>query len=104
MKKELVTVLIPIHRDEPSELEKISLQQTLTVLHKYPITFMTREGVNTAWYEEFCRGKATVYFERFKWNGYIEFTELLTGPKFYERFLALRVSSHLSPGCFCVSR
>jgi len=88
MKKELVTVVIPIHLDELPELEKVSLAQTLRLLNKYPITFMTKKGVNTAWYEEFCKGKATIKFEEFTWNGFNEFGELMTSAKFYARFRA----------------
>ena len=58
MKKELVTVVIPIRLEELPELEKVSLEQTLRILNKYTITFMTQQGLNTAWYQEFCRGKA----------------------------------------------
>jgi len=72
--------------EEPPELEKISLAQTLRVLGKYPITFMTRRGLNTKWYQEYCRGKATVEFEEFTWNGIDEFSQLMTSPKFYGRF------------------
>lgn len=87
MKTALVTILIPIYLEEPTELEKISLTQTLTVLNKYPITFMTPEGLDTSWYENFCQGKATIYFERFKWKGIEQFGVLQSTPAFYERFL-----------------
>jgi hypothetical protein len=83
--KKLVTVIIPIHLEEPSELEKVSLTQTLTVLNKFPITFMTKEGINTSWYEEFCKGKATIHFERFKWQGAFEFSKLMINHEFYGR-------------------
>ena len=82
MKKKVV-IVIPIHQDEPSKFEKVSLAQTLSVLGKRPITFQTKEGVNTQWYEDFCRGKATVTFERFKWNGAQEYNNLLALPEFY---------------------
>jgi Protein of unknown function (DUF5672) len=88
MKKELVTVVIPIRLEELPELEKVSLEQTLRILNKYTITFMTQQGLNTAWYQEFCRGKATVKFEEFKWNGFNEFGELMTSANFYGRFRA----------------
>lgn len=86
----LVTVVIPIHMPEPTALEKISLAQTLKVLHKYPITFQAKEGLDTTWYENFCAGKATVRFERFKWNGFREYTDLMLSPKFYQRFTAYK--------------
>ncbi|OGX90520.1 DUF5672 family protein [Hymenobacter coccineus] len=87
MDKKLVTVVIPIHLEEPLALEKISLAQTLAVLNQYPITFMTPTWLDVSWYEEFCQGKATVHFERFDWRGHEAHGELLTNSVFYERFL-----------------
>jgi len=84
----LVTVVIPIHKEEPSELEKISLAQTLAVLHKYHITFMAPTWLDTSWYEAYCEGKAQVFFERFEWRGWQAFAELMIAPVFYHRFLA----------------
>ena len=85
MKKQ-VTVIIPIHLEEPSELEKVSLSQTLAMLHKFPITFQAKEGLNTKWYEDFCKGKAEIHFERFKWSGFQQYTELVMSREFYARF------------------
>jgi len=87
MEKALVTVLVPIYLEEPSALEKISLTQTLRVLNKYPITFMAPQELNTSWYENFCKDKATIYFERFHWKGIEQFSVLQSTPLFYERFL-----------------
>ncbi|HEX8504880.1 MAG TPA: DUF5672 family protein [Hymenobacter sp.] len=87
MKTALVTVVIPIYQEKPSELEIISLDQTLAVLHEYPITFMTPTRLDVAWYEDYCRGKATVYFERFEWSGYVAFNDMMVAPAFYQRFL-----------------
>lgn len=86
MKKQVV-VIIPIHLEEPSELEKVSLTQTLTVLNKFPIAFQAKEGLNTKWYEDFCKGKADVKFERFKWTGFQQYTQLVMSKEFYGRFL-----------------
>lgn len=90
VKKELVTIVIPIHKTEPSDLEKISLGQTLKVLNKYPITFQATEGLDVSWYENFCAGKATIRFERFEWNGFKEYTDLMLNPEFYWRFTNYR--------------
>jgi len=87
MAQALVTVVIPIHLEKPSELETISLAQTLAVLGRYPLTFMAPLGLDTSWYEDYCRGKATVYIERFQWKGRDEYCALLTSAKFYHRFL-----------------
>lgn len=85
--KKLVTVLIPIHKEIPSELEKISLAQTLRVLNRYPITFQVKGDLNVKWYEDFCEGKAEIVFERFEWNGLQEYINLMISPEFYLRFL-----------------
>ena len=85
--RELVTVVIPIHLEEPPELEKISLAQTLKVLNKYPITFQAPYGLNTSWYENYCEGKAEIHIERFNWKGFVAYSLLQADPKFYERFL-----------------
>lgn len=88
MSKSLVTVVIPIITERPTALELISLDQTLQVLGKYPITFMARAELDTTWYEDYCRGKATVYIERFAWSGYKTFVGLMMSSLFYKRFQA----------------
>ena len=88
MHKQLVTVVVPIHLEEPTELEKISLRQILAVLHRHPLTFMAPKTLNTAWYEEFCLEKATVRFERFDWHGFNGYSELMLDPALYRRFRA----------------
>ena len=85
--QELVTVVIPIHREEPSELEKISLAQILAVLHRHPITFMAPYGLTTTWYENFCRGKAQIRIECFQWKGHEAYGMLMASHTFFERFL-----------------
>lgn len=83
-----VTIVIPIYKPEPSELEKISLAQTLAVLSKHPITFMAPTDLDTSWYEKYCAGKAQVFVERFAWQGWQAYSDLMMSPAFYQRFLA----------------
>ncbi|MGI4884701.1 MAG: DUF5672 family protein [Janthinobacterium lividum] len=87
MEKALATIVIPLRLPEPSALEKVSLDQTIAVLRRYPITFMAPTGLDTAWYEDYCRGKIAASVERFSWQGFEEFTKLLLSATFYERFL-----------------
>ena len=87
VEKSLVTIVIPIHKEEPSELEKISLAQALNVLPQYHITFMAPTWLDTSWYEAFCKDKAQIFFERFEWRGWQAFAELMVAPVFYQRFL-----------------
>jgi hypothetical protein len=90
MVEQIVTVVIPTHLPEPTLLNQISLAQTLKVLGQHPITFVVPEGLDTRWYEEFCRGKAEISFERFSWEGHREFSRLMLSPDFYDRFLSYR--------------
>jgi hypothetical protein len=89
-KKHLVTVVVHAHLPEPEPLEKISLGQTLDVLGAHPITFVVPEGLDTRWYEDFCRGRASVRFLRFAWSGLDEYARMMLGPGFYARFHAYR--------------
>ena len=87
MEKNTVVIVIPIHREEPTELEKISLQQTLAVLHNYPIVFQAPLVLETAWYINFCKGKADVSVVRFDWHGHEAYSVLHTSEMFYRQFL-----------------
>ena len=88
MKKELVTVVIPIRLEELPELEKVSLEQTLRVLNKYTITFMTQQGLQHGLVSGILSRESHRKFEEFKWDGFNEFGELMTSAKFYGRFRA----------------
>lgn len=88
MKQVSVTVVIPIYKEQPSELEIVSLDQTLAVLGHYPIAFMASEDLDTTWYQEHCRGKAAVRIERFAWEGYQGYVNLMIAPEYYRRFQA----------------
>ena len=82
-----VTVIVPTHLPEPDAMGKVSLAQTLSVLHRHVITFVVPVGLDVRWYEDFCRGKAEVRFERFEWHGFFEYSRLMLNPAFYRRFL-----------------
>lgn len=82
-----ISVVIPTHRAIPEEKEIISLQQCLKVLNGYPITFVVPTHLDTTWYEDYCRGQAPVFIERFQWSGHREHSLLLLSSDFYKRFL-----------------
>ncbi len=88
MEKEKAVVIIPIHQPEPAPLEKISLQQTFTLLHPHPIIFMAPLALDTAWYEAFHVNGKKATIERFDWHGYVAYSTLQTKSFFYQRFLA----------------
>ena len=87
MNTQKVVVIIPVHLPEPSEIEKISLAQTLSILHNYPIIFMAPVTVDTSWYIHFCGDKKDVSIEHFDWYGYEAYSMLQTKSFFYKRFL-----------------
>lgn len=85
--QQLVTVVVPTHLPEPTALGKVSLAQTLSVLGRHPITFVVPDTLDVSWYEDFCRGKADIHFQRIAWRGIDEFGELMLSPQFFERFV-----------------
>ena len=90
MEKKEVVVIIPVHQKEPAPLEKISLQQTFTVLRKYPLVFMAPVQLDTSWYEALSINGKRATIERFDWNGYDAYSTLQTRSFFYHRFLAYK--------------
>ncbi len=88
MKNNRAVIVVPLQTSEPTEFEKISLTQTITVLHRYTIVFMAPEKLDTSWYINFCRkNNKEARVERFNWNGYEAYSILQTKPFFYKRFL-----------------
>jgi hypothetical protein len=85
MDKKLVTVTIPIYKEEPSRLEIFSLQQCLRILGNYPITFIAPNELNISWYEDNCKG-VPVTFERFDSGGFEKYNRMLLSSAFYARF------------------
>ena len=81
-----VVVVIPIHREEPSDIEKIGLCQALKVFKNYPIVFQTSRGLNTAWYKKFCQDKVPVEFRESPFNSFSEYNTVLHDPAFFASF------------------
>ena len=82
-----VVIVIPVHMPEPTAPEKISLSQTLSVLHKHPIVLMAPLLLDVSWYLDYCSNKSNVTVERFDWYGYEAYSMLQTKSFFYKRFL-----------------
>lgn len=87
MQQELVVITIPVRYEQPPALEKISLDQTLAVLHQYPVVFIANGDLDTTWYENYCQGKVRASVERFVWDGFVGFSKLQLSDEFYRRFL-----------------
>lgn len=78
-----VAVVVPTHKEELNELEKISLAQCRKVLGRYPLIFAIPEGKNFSWIPE---GSRVVHFPHLG-LGTDHYNILLMTPQFYEPFL-----------------
>jgi len=76
-------VVIPTHKEELNELEKISLAQCRKVLGKYPIIFAIPEGKDFAWIPQ----DSQVIHMPHLGQGINHYNILLMTPQFYEPFL-----------------
>ena len=78
-----VAVVIPTHKEQLDELEKISLAQCYKVLGHYPIIFAIPEGKDFAWIPE---GRQVIHLP-YLGGGTNQYNILLKSPQFYEPFL-----------------
>jgi len=65
MFKNLVSVVIPIYKEIPNELEIISLKQCCKVLGHYPNRLIAPFKLNTEYYEKICCNIKDLVVERF---------------------------------------
>ena len=79
-----VAVVIPNHKEELDDLEKISLAQVRKVLKNYPMIFVGPEGKNFSYLEP---GEMLVQFHPQYFKDVIAYSQLLLQPFFYEPFL-----------------
>ena len=79
-----VAVVIPNHKEELDDLEKISLVQVRKVLKNYPIIFIGPEGKNFSYLEP---GDPIVYFPKEYFQTLRGYNNLSISPLFYEPFL-----------------
>lgn len=78
-----VAVVIPTHKEELDDLEKISLAQCRKVLGHYPIIYVIPEGKNFSWIPE---GSQIIHMPHLG-KGFDHYNTLLKSPQFYEPFL-----------------
>ena len=76
-----VAVVIPNHKEELDDLEKISLAQVRKVLGHYPIIFVGPEGKNFSYLEP---GEMLVQFHSQYFQSVETYSQLLLQPFFYE--------------------
>ena len=80
-----VAVVIPNHKEELDELEKISLAQCRKVLGRYPIVFAAPEGKKFSYLEP---GDLTVQFPKEYFQTLRGYNIFSMSPTFYEPFLS----------------
>lgn len=78
-----VAVVIPNHKEELNELEKISLAQCRKILGKYPIIFALPAGKKFSYLEQ---GDKVIYFPPQCFQTVEAYNVLMMSPFFYEAF------------------
>ena len=78
-----VAVVIPVYREELTDLEKISLTQCKKVLGRYPLIFVAPEGKNFSY---FTAGDAVANFPAEYFQSTQTYSQLMISPQFYETF------------------
>jgi len=81
----LVIIGIPIYKMTLNELEKISLQQVVRILGRYPITFIVPESLLFNYGQEFSKFKVERFPDKYFQNT-SSYSQLLLTKEFYERF------------------
>lgn len=81
-----VTVVIPVYKEVPDELEKISLRQIMSILNGYRIAIVAPNDIDLSFYKRLgIKEYVTLSPE---WFLSVEsYSELCISPKFYELFL-----------------
>jgi len=87
MQKELVTILIPIYKEELSPDEYTSLRQCLSVLSKYPITLVCPKSLNLDKYFAEYADFTIEAFDNDFFKSIDGYNKLMMSKQFYHRFL-----------------
>lgn len=92
MNLKLVTVVIPIYKEDMSEFECLSFRQCLHVLRDYEITIMTYQELSLANYLKICSDYSKLinveYFNCSYFQSVADYNKLMLSKMFYERFSA----------------
>lgn len=85
MKK--ICIIVPVYKQTLNLFEKISLQQLLKVLGKYPIYFIQPDTIEINYKELNNRKYNTRKFNKWYFQNTETYSELMLSPFFYENFL-----------------
>jgi Protein of unknown function (DUF5672) len=95
-----VCILIIIHKEQPSEFEKISILQCAKILNKRDIYFICPEGFNGEIYRSLAPS-AVFHFIDPKWQkNYSMFNRMKVLPFIYERFRQYKYVLFYEPDAF----
>lgn len=82
-----VVVVIPIHSQNPSDLELISFQQCFKVLHKHDIKVIAPEGLSLVEYRKVVKDFDVIFIDKI-WQSSIEmYNKLKVSQFFYHLFM-----------------
>lgn len=86
----LVSIVIPVYKIQPSKNEYKSFRQCLKILNKYPIILVCPISLDVNFYINLAlKENANIYIERFKdsfFENVISYNNLLLSLSFYNRF------------------
>lgn len=89
MHSNLVSVIIPIYKQQLDANELISLKQCLKVLKKYPIIFIGPGNLDTTAYQNICDDASfkLITFPDFYFSNIAGYNQLMLSPVLYKTFL-----------------
>lgn len=89
----LVAVTIPVYKKDPNKFERISLEQALKVLGKYPIRFVVPIDLDVSYYQKATQNFPDVEFVKFE-NSFFKdingYNQLMLNLDFYRTFEAYK--------------
>jgi hypothetical protein len=86
MKSKKVVVVIPVHLEDPTETEIISLNQCLKVLSAYPIYIVAPQSLNLESYKRISSELQIIYVEPTWLSSYQQYNRLKCNRYFYDLF------------------
>jgi hypothetical protein len=82
-----VAVVIPVYKETMTANEKISFEQCLSVLYRYPIVLLAPEGLNLDTYTSYTNHFIIQRFDTSFFQNIQGYNKLMLSKVFYERFL-----------------
>ncbi|MBB3701442.1 hypothetical protein KMW28_02075 [Flammeovirga yaeyamensis] len=94
-------VVIPIYKKSLTDLEKISLQQGLKVLHQRDIFFIAPKGLDISYYQSVCQEDFNIkYFNKNYFQDIKGYNRLMVSEEFYSAFDAYKFMLIYQTDCF----